>query len=179
MKISRILYSKTKRCDYRLIFSDNTLNTEDKNYIFRDCTYCFSRINEIISCNHLLIRSISNNRYILYKFFATNKKDSEGRSIFALSGFLLDLEGVRSLSFIASDFIFNLANYERKLSDKDKNLIEVIDYSKENAFRFCESDIGQTLEKSIREFILSDDAPLNFLITIMRSGEIKFNKLDL
>ncbi len=178
MEVIRILYSKSKYGEYRLIFSDSNLSIEDKNNIYRDGSYCLSKENEILSLNHIMFRLISNNRYIVYKYFKTKKKDCEGRTYFALSGFIVDAIGVRSLPIIGSECAFNLTNYVGKIKDKDKDLLEMFEYDKNAALSFCESELGKKIEKNIKEYMSSEKAPKSFITIIDNKGDTKFKSLD-
>ncbi len=110
IKAKFVYFSRTLTNDYRWIYSDEKLTTQNKNHIMDDYRSIMSEKKYYLKHVHLLVRQLENG-VMLYQFSKTARHDQNSREIYALSGYVFtgfDYEVFCCLrNYIISYYILN------------------------------------------------------------------------
>ena len=181
MIIKRLVYTRSKSVDFRMMYGSKEIDNIDKNNIYGDYYYgVFTCKNNLLSHNHLFVRSVSDNRYALYKLFEAGK-DNCGKEYYALFGFIIGADGVRSLPYVLVENLYNLKYFDKrtakkKITDKTEDKTEDFEYNLNPAVEFCINK--KEILKQICDFINIEPAVMNFILEEVSENIIKIEPLE-
>ncbi len=180
---SNILFTRTLQLDYRWIYWDENISDIDK-YVFNQEIKKFENDKFFfLQNNHLFCRKLTNG-IALYKFFDTQKFDSNMRKIYALSGFLFlgkqcDI-AYDVLSSITADAFLNLECNSEEIYDNTQKQNKFSDYPIQSLYNklFLENQTSLlNVKKEIEMFLMCHENKNGFLI-FERNEQLNFSEFE-
>lgn len=185
MKASYLCYTRTTNEDYRWIFIDSKLSSEDILNIAEDYKKLKQYYIDSSKYYNLAVRKIQRG-FAIYTFFKTDRLNRDGNIIFQMSGFLVLDEQYRKaqniLSLILSHCFFLMPKIP-VFQDEDAKIEKDFDFPINDLFNYPDNTRSLSLKKrklraKIDEY-LSHNELVNGIFISKSRGNILIEPLEL
>ena len=172
IQCSELLYSKSVfDDDYRCISCRQKLERSELPQIDSDYSRIFAQDEEsrqiVINDNTMVVRRFRN-AWAFFKFFMTNNKDSFGRTIYALYGYVFhDYSAVKISDVISSVSAYFFNNLYKEIWEKkykSKTLDSIMAFPLNKVYDGMKEDEQTTIQNHINLFLLENMAYNGFII---------------
>lgn len=171
IKATLLMFSRTLTKDYRWIYLDSCLDSNEKDCLLLDYRNFENNKEYYLNEQHLIIRQFRKS-IVAYQFCDTKNIDQNSRNILAMTGYVfsgIDFEIVQDLLKYIAPFLFVESNpfgtHYNNVTDATDNLTNQIDFNLDSIFDKYKNCINTRLLADHIATFLKDHSDNSFIIT--------------